>query len=108
MIRRPPRSTLFPYTTLFRSLGNVVDNVGPFGQTNQIHGIYVAGPNSIIVNNIVTRTPAARIHLLHNSTHEMISHNVEGNCGGFSITVSGHATITTAGYLHVDNNLVAM
>src|SRR2546429_9361735 len=25
MIRRPPRSTLFPYTTLFRSLGGVVD-----------------------------------------------------------------------------------
>src|SRR2546426_3685793 len=24
MIRRPPRSTLFPYTTLFRSLGNVL------------------------------------------------------------------------------------
>src|SRR2546430_17197275 len=23
MIRRPPRSTLFPYTTLFRSLGHV-------------------------------------------------------------------------------------
>src|SRR2546429_9978924 len=26
MIRRPPRSTLFPYTTLFRSLGHL-----PFG-----------------------------------------------------------------------------
>src|SRR3712207_7853043 len=25
MIRRPPRSTLFPYTTLFRSIGAVVD-----------------------------------------------------------------------------------
>src|SRR2546429_2156070 len=25
MIRRPPRSTLFPYTTLFRSLGGNVD-----------------------------------------------------------------------------------
>src|SRR3712207_7478166 len=25
MIRRPPRSTLFPYTTLFRSLGYVGD-----------------------------------------------------------------------------------
>src|SRR3712207_9378797 len=25
MIRRPPRSTLFPYTTLFRSLGEAVD-----------------------------------------------------------------------------------
>src|SRR5258708_24738783 len=24
MIRRPPRSTLFPYTTLFRSLGEVL------------------------------------------------------------------------------------
>src|SRR5256885_11946950 len=27
MIRRPPRSTLFPYTTLFRSLGAVLDGV---------------------------------------------------------------------------------
>src|SRR6266404_6604600 len=29
MIRRPPRSTLFPYTTLFRS---VCDRPGPFGR----------------------------------------------------------------------------
>src|SRR2546422_11673657 len=28
MIRRPPRSTLFPYTTLFRSLGGVESLVG--------------------------------------------------------------------------------
>src|SRR5438477_7555264 len=27
MIRRPPRSTLFPYTTLFRSLNDVVRRV---------------------------------------------------------------------------------
>src|SRR2546429_9977474 len=27
MIRRPPRSTLFPYTTLFRSLGGAFDTV---------------------------------------------------------------------------------
>src|SRR5256885_8263965 len=27
MIRRPPRSTLFPYTTLFRSLFNVFNTV---------------------------------------------------------------------------------
>src|SRR5256885_15778534 len=26
MIRRPPRSTLFPYTTLFRSLADVFDS----------------------------------------------------------------------------------
>src|SRR5574340_1239750 len=29
MIRRPPRSTLFPYTTLFRSLQGVDDLVDP-------------------------------------------------------------------------------
>src|SRR2546422_6346900 len=30
MIRRPPRSTLFPYTTLFRSIGEHTDyNGGP-------------------------------------------------------------------------------
>src|SRR3990172_7071431 len=28
MIRRPPRSTLFPYTTLFRSPGHLVHRVG--------------------------------------------------------------------------------
>src|SRR3712207_8956724 len=28
MIRRPPRSTLFPYTTLFRSEGDVEDHIG--------------------------------------------------------------------------------
>src|SRR3712207_5037170 len=28
MIRRPPRSTLFPYTTLFRSAGSVKDRIG--------------------------------------------------------------------------------
>src|SRR2546430_6274821 len=27
MIRRPPRSTLFPYTTLFRSLGGTINIV---------------------------------------------------------------------------------
>src|SRR2546430_10947630 len=32
MIRRPPRSTLFPYTTLFRSLVENVDARGPAGQ----------------------------------------------------------------------------
>src|SRR3712207_8213052 len=33
MIRRPPRSTLFPYTTLFRS-GGVLDHVGTIFDTD--------------------------------------------------------------------------
>src|SRR2546422_1750823 len=32
MIRRPPRSTLFPYTTLFRSRAHVVDILKPSAQ----------------------------------------------------------------------------
>src|SRR5256885_2416275 len=31
MIRRPPRSTLFPYTTLFRSPGDVVGDLARAG-----------------------------------------------------------------------------
>src|SRR3712207_6996090 len=31
MIRRPPRSTLFPYTTLFRSLLRILDHFIPLG-----------------------------------------------------------------------------
>src|SRR5258707_11047738 len=31
MIRRPPRSTLFPYTTLFRSVHKVREGKGAFG-----------------------------------------------------------------------------
>src|SRR5437016_12359301 len=35
MIRRPPRSTLFPYTTLFRSLG--VERIEPVGKLFDPH-----------------------------------------------------------------------
>src|SRR3712207_8824553 len=40
MIRRPPRSTLFPYTTLFRSVGFVEVLSGPRGGR---HLIYTSG-----------------------------------------------------------------
>src|SRR5256885_7500598 len=38
MIRRPPRSTLFPYTTLFRSAGEDIsaDALGNTGNPNKI------------------------------------------------------------------------
>src|SRR3712207_9358116 len=38
MIRRPPRSTLFPYTTLFRSIGYDLPWTG-FGQTEVKEGV---------------------------------------------------------------------
>src|SRR2546426_3744383 len=38
MIRRPPRSTLFPYTTLFRSAGEVRVALGANLDVDQGHG----------------------------------------------------------------------
>src|SRR5256885_10858744 len=35
MIRRPPRSTLFPYTTLFRSPAQLIGEAAPVGQAGQ-------------------------------------------------------------------------
>src|SRR5574337_45049 len=44
MIRRPPRSTLFPYTTLFRSItGAVVDPQFGNAFTHRLHVARVAG-----------------------------------------------------------------
>src|SRR2546429_6984424 len=40
MIRRPPRSTLFPYTTLFRSVGQItVGNVVSVGVGPRARGV---------------------------------------------------------------------
>src|SRR5258708_25834606 len=46
MIRRPPRSTLFPYTTLFRSIAYFLDNT--FGQI--IHATAMGSPLFVQVN----------------------------------------------------------
>src|SRR2546430_10567241 len=54
MIRRPPRSTLFPYTTLFRSRWTVravsdlfnVTNSQPISFIDQLRDISFAAPNS--------------------------------------------------------------
>src|SRR2546427_7830477 len=53
MIRRPPRSTLFPYTTLFRSLVVIVREraVAPFVAVGRNHAVYV---------EIVEQDPAPR------------------------------------------------
>src|SRR3712207_8805805 len=41
MIRRPPRSTLFPYTTLFRSkaLANAQRGMGTFGEITALEAV---------------------------------------------------------------------
>src|SRR2546426_1770827 len=41
MIRRPPRSTLFPYTTLFRSVRNALRQSYPFGSAREARSVAV-------------------------------------------------------------------
>src|SRR5256885_3183928 len=63
MIRRPPRSTLFPYTTLFRSV-NVI---------NAIWGVGVIPQNTIDnINDDVIDRKSTRL----NSSHLVISYAV--------------------------------
>src|ERR1035437_1369970 len=45
MIRRPPRSTLFPYTTLFRSVPSKHQSIRSFGRRQGAAG--VTGPTII-------------------------------------------------------------
>src|SRR3712207_3736826 len=42
MIRRPPRSTLFPYTTLFRSEGKEVTTIEGLAKGDQLHPMQAA------------------------------------------------------------------
>src|SRR3989442_9504337 len=45
MIRRPPRSTLFPYTTLFRSVGQ--DRPRHLHELHQRHGVEEVEPEDL-------------------------------------------------------------
>src|SRR5258708_22533579 len=69
MIRRPPRSTLFPYTTLFRSL---------FGSLISTYLIYkgksLVGPYPHDVNGMLSTSDRKSTRL--NSSHQIISYAV--------------------------------
>src|SRR3712207_6885141 len=51
MIRRPPRSTLFPYTTLFRSLRQPAVYVSPGGNKTLSYSSCVAHPLFFLLVN---------------------------------------------------------
>src|SRR5438034_4865359 len=80
MIRRPPRSTLFPYTTLFRSLGDSEAGLGSAAtlttaDANAIRGIrgvqYVAEG---LHQNVHVKADRKSTRL--NSSHTVISYAV--------------------------------
>src|SRR3712207_8061884 len=82
MIRRPPRSTLFPYTTLFRSmiLAHVKTAKAVFAQVSPVKGDYrvrnlefVAGENRTITEY---KEHGDRKSTRLNSSHANISYAV--------------------------------
>src|SRR5947207_15456022 len=71
MIRRPPRSTLFPYTTLFRSVWEIkfdsavrpmAFEANPDGSTSRIF-VQLTGLNGFAVVDFAKRAEVARIKL---------------------------------------------
>src|SRR5256885_11222112 len=54
MIRRPPRSTLFPYTTLFRSL-LIIDTRDTLGAPVDVNHDISAGPAGFVSRDSVYR-----------------------------------------------------
>src|SRR2546430_15732617 len=51
MIRRPPRSTLFPYTTLFRSLDEVAETILPETKTPGAKAAHVGAFMALMVTD---------------------------------------------------------
>src|SRR5690348_17511025 len=89
MLRRPPRSTLFPYTTLFRSLdeGIAGDNVGVLlrgvEKDDIMRGQVICAPKSITPHKkftgevyILTKEEGDRKSTRLNSSHPSISYAV--------------------------------
>src|SRR2546430_9657767 len=72
MIRRPPRSTLFPYTTLFRSQSYTF----PLGHPNLPDLPGGAGWLSLAIRAIRERQPSDRKSTRLNSSHSQISYAV--------------------------------
>src|SRR2546422_7916045 len=77
MIRRPPRSTLFPYTTLFRSLANDVDAAGAGGPVSARHVRATRQAEFAVVGNRRVAAEALdRKSTRLNSSHGYISYAV--------------------------------
>src|SRR5258708_31588777 len=73
MIRRPPRSTLFPYTTLFRSEVSGVMELGMInrGEHSEITTVVGDTVDSELSGNMIDRK-STRL----NSSHQIISYAV--------------------------------
>src|SRR5258708_31249262 len=72
MIRRPPRSTLFPYTTLFRSME--VNLNGAVGKLQLASDLFVRPPLGYQMHDLAFALDRKSTRL--NSSHQIISYAV--------------------------------
>src|SRR2546422_2220886 len=76
MIRRPPRSTLFPYTTLFRSVLVGIAGAAKVGVSREGAVAYVPAPAADRTLVLVDLTGQDRKSTRLNSSHGYISYAV--------------------------------
>src|SRR2546429_1980426 len=88
MIRRPPRSTLFPYTTLFRSHWGVGVAVGSAPATGVAW--FPLGPRDVYRSEEHTSELQSRLHLVCRLLLEKKKNNRLGD--GPLLDISGHPT----------------
>src|SRR5258707_3723086 len=76
MIRRPPRSTLFPYTTLFRSTEVLFSGLGDWTSASEIPELWIAptGPIPSELDAAADSTDMPRSSLDRKSTRLNSSH----------------------------------
>src|SRR2546430_10238804 len=73
MIRRPPRSTLFPYTTLFRSYHKDRDYYREF--VMELPGVSFPGPLRVVIGKAGEERHARQLHQDRKSTRLNSSHS---------------------------------
>src|SRR2546422_1250090 len=76
MIRRPPRSTLFPYTTLFRSAGLRLTGTRQLGQMSTFDLVLLLIIANAVQNAMVGPDTRDRKSTRLNSSHGYISYAV--------------------------------
>src|SRR3989442_14297308 len=92
MIRRPPRSTLFPYTTLFRSV-ELFPRSTPVGDSSRIQGAKCADAGVTVPTLSAMKSPcvAVNVHVSSWPGDEIVPLYVGPlimDTGAFALTVS--------------------